>query len=64
MWRSKNLATRNFNSVNLLCLIIDKINGYIKEDHENKYLTLVPTDANKEIRKTMEQSHKSYKINN
>ena len=40
------------------------MNGYIKEDHENKYLTLVPTDANKEIRKTMEQSHKSYKINN
>ena len=32
------------NSVNPLCLIIDKINGYIKESNGNKYLILVPTD--------------------
>ena len=30
-------------------LIIDKVDGYIKEKNGNKYLTLVSTDKNKEV---------------
>ena len=38
------------NSVNLLYLIINKINVYIKENNnEDKHLTLGPTDESKEI---------------
>ena len=37
------------NSVNPLYLIIDKVDGYIKEKNGNKYLTLVFTDKNKEV---------------
>ena len=38
------------NSVNLLYLIINKINVYIKENNNgDKYLTLGPTDESKEI---------------
>ena len=37
------------NSVNHLYLIIDKIDGYIKEKYGNKYLILVSTDKNKEV---------------
>ena len=37
------------NSVNPLYLIIDKVDGYIEEKNENKYLTLVPTDKNIEV---------------
>ena len=33
------------NSVKLLYLIINKINGYIEESNGNKYLTLLPADA-------------------
>ena len=36
------------NSVTPLYLTINKINGYIEESHENKYLTLVPTDGSKD----------------
>ena len=32
-------------------LIINEINGYIKESNGNKYLTLVSTDKNKDILK-------------
>ena len=32
-------------------LIINEINGYIKEGNGNKYLTLVSTDKNKDILK-------------
>ena len=32
------------NSVNPLHLIIDKINGYIEENNEDKYLTLTPAN--------------------
>ena len=42
MVRDLNYATNN--SVNLLYLIINKINGYIEESNGNKYLRLVPTD--------------------
>ena len=37
------------NSVNPLQLIIDKVDGYIEEKNENKYVTLVSTDKNKEV---------------
>ena len=40
------------NSVNFLYLIIQEINGYIKESNGNKYLTLVPTDKRKDTLKT------------
>ena len=30
-------------------LIIDKVDGYIEEKNENKHVTLVSTDKNKEV---------------
>ena len=36
------------NSVNLLYLTFNKLNGYFEEINENKYLTLVPTNESKE----------------
>ena len=36
------------NSMNLLYLIFNKVNGYFEETNGNKYLTLVPTNENKE----------------
>ena len=45
---AKNLSYVKINSVNTLCFITDKINGYIKENIGNKYLTLVSTDKNKD----------------
>ena len=38
-----------FNSVNLLYLIVNEVDGYIKEENGNKYLTLVFTDKNEEV---------------
>ena len=38
-----------FNSVNPLYLIINEVDGYIKEENGNKYLTLVFTDKNEEV---------------
>ena len=37
------------NSVNPLCMIIDKADECIEEKNGNKYLTLVFTDKNKEV---------------
>ena len=37
------------DSVNPLCLIINKVDGYIEETNGNKYLTLVSADKNKEL---------------
>ena len=37
----KNLSFDKTNTVNPLYLIIDKINGYIRESNQNKYLPLV-----------------------
>ena len=37
------------NSVNLLYLNINEVDGYFEERNENKYLTLVFTDKNKEV---------------
>ena len=36
-------------SVNPLYLIINEVDGYIKEENGNKYLTLVFTDKNQEV---------------
>ena len=36
------------NSVNPLYLIFNKVNGYSEEINGNEYLTLVPTNENKE----------------
>ena len=37
------------NSVNLLYLNINEVDGYFEERNENKYLALVFTDKNKEM---------------
>ena len=39
------------NSVNPLCLIINKANGYYEEVHKNKYLTLIATNESNELTK-------------
>ena len=44
----KNSKHIKNNSVNPLYLIFNKANGYFEEINENKYLTLVPTNENKE----------------
>ena len=44
----KDLKYLKINSVNLLCLIFSKVNGYFAEMTKNKYLTLVPTNDSKE----------------
>ena len=36
----KNLSYVNINSINLVNLITDKVDGYIEESSGNKYLTL------------------------
>ena len=40
----KKLSYAKINNVSPLYLITNKINGYIKESNESKYLTLVPTE--------------------
>ena len=37
------------NSVNLLYLIVDEVDGHLEEKNENKYLILDSTDKNKEV---------------
>ena len=37
------------NSVNLLYLMISKVDGYIEEKNGNKYLNLVSTNENKDM---------------
>ena len=51
----KDLWLIKINSVNLLYLIIHKINGYIGENNGNKYLTLVRTDGSINTLKTYEK---------
>ena len=46
-------------SVNLLCLIFNKMNGYFKEISGNKYLTLVRTNKNK---KKLKKNMKNYGV--
>ena len=43
----KDLKGVKINSVNPLCMILSKVNGYFEEINKMKYLTLVPT--NKEM---------------
>ena len=49
---TKHLRYVKINSLNPLCLIINKIKVYIEESNGNKYLTLIPTDESKDILKT------------
>ena len=51
----KNLSYIKINTVNILYLIINKINECIEENNGNKYLTLVPIDENKDISKKYEK---------
>ena len=44
----KNSKYVKFNSVNPLKLIFSKVSGYFEEINKSKYLTLVPTNENKE----------------
>ena len=37
------------NRVKPLCLVINRINGYIKEHNGNEYLSLVYTDESKDL---------------
>ena len=46
---------QRFDSVNLLCLIFNKVNGYFEEINGNKYLTLVLTNESKENIKKYEE---------
>ena len=50
------------NNVKYLYLIINKINGCIEENNENKYLTLVPSDKSKDILKNMKNYGTESKI--
>ena len=45
----KVLKYATINSVNPLCLIFGKVNGYFEKINANKYLALVPTSESKEI---------------
>ena len=51
----KNLSYTKINSVKLLYLIIDKINGYIEESNESKYLIIVATNERKDTLKKYEE---------
>ena len=44
----KYLKHGKINSVNPLCLIINKVNEYFEEINKRKYLTLAPTIESKE----------------
>ena len=47
----KNSDYENIYSINPLYLIIGEIDGYIKEENGNKYLTFASADKNKEVLK-------------
>ena len=49
--RQKNDNWNNIYSVNLLYLLIDHANGYIKQKNGNKYLIFDSVDENKELQK-------------
>ena len=44
----KDLEYVKINSANPLYLIFNKMNGYFEKINGNKYLTIVPTNKNKE----------------
>ena len=51
----KDLSYLKIKSVNRLHFLIKKSNGYIEASTGNKYLTLVPTDENKDTLKKYEE---------
>ena len=51
----KDLKYVNIISVNPLCLIFNRVNGYSEEINGNKYLTIVPTNESKEKIKTSKE---------
>ena len=51
----KDLSYAAVNSVNLLYLTINKMNGYIEENNRNKYSILVPAVERKEKLKKYEE---------
>ena len=53
--RIKDSQYIKINSVNMLNLIINKVNGYFEKINGNKYLTLVPTNESQEKIKRFEE---------
>ena len=53
--RIKDSENIKINSVNMLNLIINKVNGYFEKINGNKYLTLVPTNESQEKIKRFEE---------
>ena len=51
------------NNVNLLYLIINKVNKYPEEINKNKYLMPVPANGNKEITKKMKNCGVNQRFN-
>ena len=49
----KNWKDIKINSVNPLCFIFSKLNGYVEEINRHKYLAMVPTNESKENLKNM-----------
>ena len=49
----KNWKDIKISSVNPLCFIFSKLNGYVEEININKYLAMVPTNESKENLKNM-----------
>ena len=64
----KDLKYVTINSVNTLYLIINEVNGYFKGINDNKYLTLVSSNENKEKIKqkwrTPKYNHRFNQVNN
>ena len=52
----------NINSANLLYLVIDEQDGFVKEKEEDKYLNISVTDSNNEVLKNMEKFGVELKI--
>ena len=49
-WLHHNKKIDDFeNSVNSLYLIIGKVDGYIEENNESRYLVFTSTDGNKKV---------------
>ena len=57
----KSLSYAKSKNVKLLYIIIEKINWFIEESNGKKYLTLVPTDENKDILMKYEELWKKIK---
>ena len=49
----------NFNRVNPLYLIFNKVNGYFEEINGNEYLRLVPSNDSKKKKKKMKDKKKN-----